>query len=201
MSAAMPMISLGMQGAGAAMGAVGSYYSASNARRNLQTSANVADINARTAELGAQSALAQGERAQQRTKLQTAQLKSTQRAGLAANGVDLGEGSAAQILTSTDVMGEIDAATVEADAVRNAWGYRTQAMNYRNEAEMNRATASAVSPAMGAVTSLLGSAGGVAESWYKFKQAGASDSGASSKAISPISGPAYQATQAKSSWW
>ena len=193
MAAYLPMASLGMQAAGAAMGTVGSYYSAQNTKSNLQMQANLADTNAQIAELGAQSALAQGAKEEQRSRLQTTALKKSQRVAMAANGVDLGQGSAAEILTSTDLMGDIDANTIKANAVRNAWGYRTQATNYQNQALMNRASASSISPMGGAVSSLLGSAGAVGQSWYLFNQVGAQGFG--KKAVMQDSG------KATGSWW
>ena len=193
MAAYLPMASLGMQAAGAAMGTVGSYYSAQNTKSNLQMQANLADTNAQIAELGAQSALAQGAKEEQRSRLQTTALKKSQRVAMAANGVDLGQGSAAEILTSTDLMGDIDANTIKANAVRNAWGYRTQATNYQNQALMNRASASSISPMGGAVSSLLGSAGAVGQSWYQFNQVGAQGFG--KKAVMQDSG------KATGSWW
>ena len=193
MAAYLPMASLGMQAAGAAMGTVGSYYSAQNTKSNLQMQANLADTNAQIAELGAQSALAQGAKEEQRSRLQTTALKKSQRVALAANGVDLGQGSAAELLTSTDLMGDIDANTIKANAVRNAWGYRTQATNYQNQALMNRASAGAISPGAGAVASLLGGAGSVGQSWYQFNQAGAKGFG--KKAVMQDSG------KATGSWW
>ena len=51
MAAYLPMASLGMQAAGAAMGTVGSYYSAQNTKSNLQLQANLADTNAQIAEM------------------------------------------------------------------------------------------------------------------------------------------------------
>ena len=193
MAAYLPMASLGMQAAGAAMGTVGSYYSAQNTKSNLQMQANLADTNAQIAELGAQSALAQGAKEEQRSRLQTTALKKSQRVAMAANGVDLGQGSAAEILTSTDLMGDIDANTIKANAVRNAWGYRTQATNYQNQALMNRASAGAISPGAGAVASLLGSAGSVGRSWYQLNQAGAK--GFAKKVVMQDSG------KATGSWW
>ena len=193
MAAYLPMASLGMQAAGAAMGTVGSYYSAQNTKSNLQMQANLADTNAQIAELGAQSALAQGAKEEQRSRLQTTALKKSQRVAMAANGVDLGQGSAAEILTSTDLMGDIDANTIKANAVRNAWGYRTQATNYQNQALTNRASASSISPMGGAVSSLLGSAGAVGQSWYQFNQEGAQGFG--KKAVMQDSG------KATGSWW
>ena len=87
--------------------------------------------------------------------------------GLAANGVDMGYGSAADVLTTTDVLGEIDANTIAANAVYQAWGYRTQGVNYNNSALTKQAQASATSPLMSAAGTALGSAGLVASSWYK----------------------------------
>ena len=163
--------SVALQAAGAVNGAIGSYYSAKSQKINLQGQAALADVNARIAELGAQSALDQGQKQVGALTMQAGQLKSKQRAALAANGVDLGEGNAAEIQASTDIMKETDKNTLEANAVRTAWGYRTQATNYQNEAIVDRGTASAISPGMAATSSLLTSAGRVAGSWYELYKA------------------------------
>lgn len=152
---------------------IGGYYSAASQKSALQAQAALADTNSRIAELGAQSALAQGQQQVGALTLKAGQLKSTQRANLAANGVDLGEGSAAEVQASTDLMKEIDKNTVEANAVRSAWGYRAQAMNYQNEALTKRATAGAINPIGSVVSSLLSGAGSVASSWYAQSKAGA----------------------------
>lgn len=166
-------LALGAQGAGAAASAVGSYYSAQSQKSSLNLQASLADINAQTAESTAQSALLAGDRQEQSVRLRTAQLKSKQTVALAANGVDLSQGSALRTLTDTDVMGDIDANTVKANAVRAAWGYRTQATSFQNQALTSRAGASAVSPLMAGATSLLGGASQVAGSWYAFNKSGA----------------------------
>lgn len=159
-----------MQIAGATSSAVGSYYSAATNKINLEGQAAIADINARVSELGAQSALDQGQKQVGALTLKSGQLKSSQRAAQAANGIDLGAGSAAEVRASTDIMKEIDANTLTANAVRSAWGYRAEAVNYQNEAIMKRATAGAISPGMAAASSLLGSAGSVASSWYNMSK-------------------------------
>lgn len=125
-----------MQIGGLASGAIGGYFSARTAKINAETQAVVADSNARIAELGAQSVLQQGEKQVGALTLKAGQLKGAQRASLAANGIDLGVGSAAEILASTEVMTEIDKNTLNANAVRTAWGYRAQATNYQAEAGM-----------------------------------------------------------------
>lgn len=85
------------------------------------------------------------------SKLHTAQLFGAQRAALAANGVDLGQGSATDVLTSTQVIGDKDAATIMDNALREAWGYQTQAAQYKQAAAQ-------INPWTSAIGSLLGSA-------------------------------------------
>ena len=169
-SSQVAAIGLSSQIGGGINSAIGSYYGASSQKSMLKAQASIADTNARIAELGAQSALQQGQQQVAVLTMQAGQLKSRQKASLAANGVDLGVGNAAEIQASTDIMKELDMATVEANAVRNAWGYRTQAVNYQNEALMQRATAKGINPGMTAFSSLLGSAGSVASSWYNFNK-------------------------------
>ena len=158
---------------GAATSAIGARSSASAQRTALKSQAAVADINARIAELGAQSALQQGQRQVGALTHRAGQLKSSQRAAMAANGIDLSTGSAAEIQASTDIMKDIDVDTLTLNAMRTAWGYRTQAMNYQNEAMAKRSTARGINPGQAAFTSLLGSAGSVASSWYALSKSGA----------------------------
>ena len=158
---------MGLQGVGAASSALGAYYGAQSNQLTLQGTADSADLNARMLESSAQSTLLTGQREEQKSRIATANIKGKQRASLAANGVDLGVGSAENALTTTDVMGEIDASTIAANAVANAWGYRTQAVNETSKARSARAAASAINPESAMFTSLIGSAGQVAASWYQ----------------------------------
>ena len=167
-SAQLAQISLIGQIGGGLSSAIGSYYSAASQKTNLQTQAYLADVNARMAERSAQTALDRGQKQVGQLTLKAGQLKSTQRANLAANGVDLGEGNAAEIQASTDILKEVDKNTLETNAVYDAWGFRVQGSNYQNEALMARASASAINPGASAFTSLLGSAGNVAGSWYNY---------------------------------
>lgn len=164
---------LAFQGAGAGYSTVGSYFAAQSQKSALNAQAGFDDINARMAESTAQSALYQGQQQEIQSRLNTAQLKSSQRTSMAANGIDLGSGTATNILTTTDTMGDIDANTIAANAVRSAFGYRTQATNFQNDALMKRATAGAISPISSAVGTLLTSGGQVASNWYSMNKAGA----------------------------
>lgn len=155
---------------GAVTGGIGAYYSAKNQVSNLKFQADMAGINARISELGARQELFKGQQQVGAASMKAGQVKSSQRAAMAANGIDLGEGTAAEIQATTDLVKEIDMATLEANAVRSAWGYRTQGVNYQNDALMRSATARTISPYASAATSLLGSAGSVATSWYNYQR-------------------------------
>lgn len=158
---------------GALTSTVGGFYSASTQKRSLQSEARIAEINANIAEMGAESALLQGQSEIGKLTMQAGQLKGRQRTALAANGVDLGTGNAAEIQASTELMKEIDKETIQTNAARSAWGYRTQAMNFRNQAAFNRATANGINPGAGALTSLISGATSVASNWYSFQKEGA----------------------------
>ncbi len=150
---------------------VGTYYSAKAKASTLAFQADMADINARLSETAAQHALYQGQQQVAQQTMRAGHLKSAQRASMAANGIDLGEGNAAEVQASTDIMKEIDTNTIEANAVRSAWGYRTQAVNYQNEALIKNATSDSISPFGSASASLLGNAGNVAQAWYQYQKA------------------------------
>lgn len=168
----LAQMSMTGQIAGMFSSAIGSYYGAQAQKSNLKFQADMAQINARMAEQSAQSALNQGQRQVGAISMRAGKIKSGQRVALAANGVDLGTGNAAEVQASTDIMKELDMQTAEANAVRAAWGYRTQGVSYQNEALMKNASASQVSPFASAATSLLGGATSVASSWYQMNKLG-----------------------------
>lgn len=99
-------MSLAFQTAGAVSGAIGGFYSARMTKNQLAFEAAMAEINGRVAELGAQQELLNGQKAVGALTLQAGQLKSRQRTAMAANGIVLGEGSAAEIAASTDILKE-----------------------------------------------------------------------------------------------
>ena len=162
--------SLASQAAGAAVSAVGAYSQASGQKASLRAQAAVAEANARIDELGAQATLRDSHLQIADTTRRYGQLKSNQRATMAANGVavDAG-GSAAELQDSTEFLKDADTATLQINAVRAAFGQRMQAGNQRTQAAMSRANASAINPGLAMGTSLLGSAGRVAASWYQLK--------------------------------
>ena len=163
--------SLGLSVAGAISGAIGGFYSAKMTKNQLAFEADMSRINARMAELGARSAFEKGHKEVANLTMQAGQLKSKQRASMAANGIDLGEGSAAELQASTEIMKQIDKNTLEANAVRSAWGYRTEGANLESAALMKEGSAKGISPAGAGFSSLLTGAGQVASQWYAMSKA------------------------------
>src|SRR5688572_19734788 len=93
--------SLGAQGIGAVTSAWGAYTKAKGEKYAYEQQALVAENNRQYAMWQAADATARGERAAGRHQMKVAQLKGTQRAALADRGIDLGEGSALDIMSDT----------------------------------------------------------------------------------------------------
>lgn len=132
MSTVLPII-------GAASGAAGSIeqgfaqanaasYQAAIARNN----AIVAQQNAGySAEAGSAQIEEQGEK--------SAQQDAAVRTGLAANGVDVNSGSAADVQVSQRKIGALDTATVAQRAAETVYGYQTQKVGYQAESNLDQA--------------------------------------------------------------
>lgn len=169
---------LALQGFGVGASATGAYFSAQGQKSTLNAQASIDETNAKLEEMTAQTALLSGQRQEQASDISYANLKASQKTAMAANGIDLGSGpnsTPVNVLTSTDVLKEVDAATIAANAGRAAFGARQTGLSYLNRARGERATASAINPTMTAVGSLISGAGTVAQSWYTLKKAGAFD--------------------------
>ena len=102
-----------------------SQYSAGQSQRAL------ANKQAQIGEAQANDALARGVEAERRHRLQTRGLIGAQRASLAAQGVDVNDGSALDVQTSAATMGEMDAQTIRRNSQLEAWGFRAGAANTR----------------------------------------------------------------------
>ncbi len=150
---------------GALLQGYSTFAAAQSNRRTLEFQAEMAEINARMSERAAQQEQRRGQQEYAASRSRTAQVKGAQRAALAANGVALDEGSAVEVQASTDYYGEQDANTIQENTRRNVWGYRTQGVDYQNQAALNRSARP--DPWAAATGSLLTSAGQVAPRWYR----------------------------------
>lgn len=118
-----------MQFFGSAMSA-GSQVSAGNYNKQI------ADYNAKIAEYQAQDAITRGELAVDRQRKGVKQLIGSQRASLAAQGVDVNEGSAVDLQADTAYQGEYDALMIRNNAALEAWGFKVQAWNATEQGKM-----------------------------------------------------------------
>jgi hypothetical protein len=148
------LVSLGLSAAGTGLSAYGAYNQA-------RTGKAVAEANAKNAEIQAQDALRRGEEAAQDQQRKAAAFKSSQRVSLAAKGLDLGYGTAADLQDQTDFFSQADVATTRANAQREAWARRSQGANFSMEAAASR-------PWLSGGSTLLAGAGQVADRWYKY---------------------------------
>ena len=165
--------SISLMGAGVAMQTVGARSAAIGQQNALNGQADLQETNARLYELGAQSSILAGQRQANQIQLKAGAVKGAQRASMAANGIDLGSDSAVNVLTSTDVMKEVDVNTTMANALRTAWGYKNQETNAQNDALIKRSAANAINPNQQALTTLIAGAGQVAGNWYMMNKSGA----------------------------
>lgn len=146
--------------AGSAGFKAGSAYKAAEAQKmSLRANSWLDSENAKMAEMQAAAAVMDGNRNEQSIELKGADLYSRERSGIAANGIDLGQGSATDVLASTAFLAKRDELTAMDNALRTAWGFQVDARNYRNKSALERAGANQISPFMAAVGSALGSAG------------------------------------------
>lgn len=193
----MAMSSLISSAGGAAMQTVGAYYGAAGEKISLELQASLDELNAKMAEGRARDTFVRGEREYGISRLKTGALKSGQRAALADAGFDLGYGTAADILTSTDVTGEIDATTILANTTREAWGHRMDAVGLRSSAAFNKNAAKSINPTLSAASTLLTSGQQVASQYYGLKSAGALKKPGSTQTVASYSygGPSAAATR------
>ncbi|NBT57960.1 hypothetical protein EBT16_04165 [bacterium] len=159
-----------MQGTGAGMSTVSSVFGAIDQKRSLNYQADIADINSRLNEMSADQEIKKGQFQEQALMQDVANVKGTQRSSMAANGLELTEGTARNILESTDYMAERDLETIRTNAARAAFGQRTQALNYKNQAAAYRMQSDQISPFWAGATSLIGGAGNVAAGWYSMNK-------------------------------
>ncbi|MFV0679210.1 hypothetical protein [Ottowia sp.] len=94
---------------------------------SLGMSAEMDRMSARLLELQAQSELLRGERREQSSNLEYAQVKGKATARMARGGIDLGQGSALAVRNSIDLSKERAAIAIKQDTMLAAFGKRAQA--------------------------------------------------------------------------
>lgn len=98
----------------------------------------ILDENATVSDQQAADAIARGHEASLRLGADVKQAVGSSRASMAAQGLDLDVGSAAQIPGEIKAVGALDRLTIENNARREAWGFNVQAQDERNQAKLAR---------------------------------------------------------------
>ncbi len=151
--------------AGLAAKASGAATAAQARKSALQYQASVADQNAIIDQDKATVVQNNEQSSQQINDLHAAQVFGQQRANLGANNVDLGSGSANELLASTKLTQALDDQTMQTNALYQAWGYTNAASQQTDNANFLRASADTINPTLAGVQSLLSSAPAVSSAW------------------------------------
>lgn len=122
---------LALSGLNAVGGFLGSRTQAKGVEDQASYAAQAYTQNATLADQQAADTIARGREAEMRQRTATKGLIGSQRAALAASGVDITSGSAADVQADSAYLGELDALMIRNNARREAYGYQVQATQDR----------------------------------------------------------------------
>jgi len=99
-----------------------------------EENAQILEFNARMKEALAIDAIARGKETELRYRTEVKGFIGSQRSAYAGQGVDIGDGSALEVQMDTAHQGELDALLIGLNSAREAWGYKVEAQDQRNQA-------------------------------------------------------------------
>lgn len=97
--------------------------------------AAVMNSNADMLDLKAEDAMTRGGVQEDIQRDKTAQMLGFQRAAMGASGIQVDSGSGGKVLEQTAGMGELDALNIRTNALREAWGFKSEADSQRAQAD------------------------------------------------------------------
>lgn len=156
-------------GTGLLLNVIGGQQQAAAQAGNMRFDASVAATNAATASQAATDVMQAGADAERVQLRRVAALTGRQRVAYAAGNVDSSSGSALDVIAESAAEGTADATRIRSNAIREAWGYQTQAAQENERAAYLRAGAKQAKRA-GLITGLGTAAGGL----YKLGAGGGS---------------------------
>lgn len=127
-----------LQGLTGAAGAANAFTNAYAQRARGKAEASLYGADARMADLQAEDAIRRGDVEANRLLYDARRLAAAQRVGYAASGVRVDQGSAADVIGDTATLGALDAAQLKNNAIREAFGYKTKALDSRLSAQLAR---------------------------------------------------------------
>jgi len=120
----------------AILSGVSAISSASAARKQGKYESAAFRTNAAYARINANDALARGQTSAMSAAVKARMIVGSQRAALAAQGIDISSGSALDVQVNTGHLSELDIMNIKNNAAREAWGYNIQASDYENRATL-----------------------------------------------------------------
>lgn len=101
---------------------------------------SMAEVNSLFSNIQASDAIARGDKAAQQLGRKTKQLIGSQRASLAAQGIEIDSGSALEIQQDTATLSKMDEMQLRNNAWREAWGYKVESSTASANAQIGMNT-------------------------------------------------------------
>lgn len=159
--------------ASTALGTVSSIQQGKQQQAMYNYQAKVAEQNAEIAKRNADTERQTGIEEARLQRMKTLQAVGAQQTAMAANGMDVTQGTSLDIIEDTAAMGELDALQIQTNYEKKALAYEQQAGNYTNQANMdaisgrNAYTAGKIN-AVSTGLNGIGKLAGVATKWVGF---------------------------------
>ncbi len=160
---------------------------ANQQRQAGRANQQIAENNATLAKEQEKDAAFAGARESEQAAWRERAIIGSQKAAIAANGLDSGLGTPMDLIGESGLMGGADKSAIELNAARKAWGFGGEALNYKNQGAQARwmGNSSAKITALSSIGSAIGGMKGAS-----FSSAGAGASGYSNTTPS-YSGGSY----------
>lgn len=175
MSISVAALSLGSSILGGLFSAYGAIQQGKAQSAQLKYQAQVAENNKIRAQYLQEDALKRGQIAERQERLRGRLLIGQMRSAIGSSGAIVDQGSALDLTVDQAGVNELDALNVRNSAAREAQGFEIQGQEFGREAVLSRNAASTArsNALLSATGTLLGTAGSVADKWYRFNQKGA----------------------------
>lgn len=168
----MAAVSVGTSLVGGGISAYSRYQQGQSSSQMYNYRAGISDRNAKIAAQNAEYAMNQGQQEAAVRGMKTGQQIGAARAKFGASNIAVGVGSAADTESSIEKIGAIDTATILNNAARVAYGYKIGEQQEKEQASLYRSAGADAKKAgmIGALGSLVSTAGSVAGKWMQYKQ-------------------------------
>ena len=171
MCGVMGGITMGLQGISGIMGASGQYAQGKAEEQAYKHQAAVNEQNAKLAQVSADDARRSAMIEEEKSGKQFEQLMGTQRATIAANGLDLSSDTMSTLLQDTIREGVEEATWIRHQGMMKKWGFQNEQYQHLRDADMNRAAGKNARKAgkMNALGTLLSTAANMAMTGYQMR--------------------------------